>query len=150
MQRNFHIDNCLFAASIVDEAAHLIKQESTLFQNKGFNLAKWITNNESLLQILPKADRAKLIDMDGNLISSFQQVLRVLWDTTDYCFRFHVNLPKGPFTCRGLISVLSFLFDPSGFFAQLPDYCFRIFASGSTTGTTHYWRRMLSFGDVVG
>ena len=54
--RNFHIDNCLFAASIVDEAAHFIGQESTLFQNKGFNLTKWITNNESLLQILPKAD----------------------------------------------------------------------------------------------
>ena len=38
MQRNFPIDNCLFAASIVDEAAHFIEQESTLFQNKGFNL----------------------------------------------------------------------------------------------------------------
>ena len=70
-----------------------------------------------------------------------------MWDTTDYCFRFRANLPKEPFTRRGLLSILSFMFDPLGFLAQLSDYCFRIFAAGSSTGTTDCWRRMFGFGE---
>ena len=64
--------NCLFAAPTVDEALRLIEQVSTLLRNKGFNFTKWITNDESLLQMIADANRAKSVDIqNGDPISSY-------------------------------------------------------------------------------
>ena len=120
IERNFYMDDCLFAAPTVDEAARLIEQVSTLLRNREFNITKWITNDKSLLQTIPEANRAKLVDIkDGDSNFSYQRVLGVLWDTTADCFRFRLNLRKVPFTRTGLLSVLSSVFDPLGFVAPL-------------------------------
>ena len=39
IERNFYMDDCLFAAPTV-EAARLIEQVSTLLRNRGFNITK--------------------------------------------------------------------------------------------------------------
>ena len=49
------MDDCLFAAPTVDEAARLIEQEPIL-QNIGFNITQWSTNDEPLLQMIPEAN----------------------------------------------------------------------------------------------
>ena len=51
------MDNYLFV-STVDKAGRLIQQVSTHLPNRNFNVTKWITNNESLLQMMPEANRA--------------------------------------------------------------------------------------------
>ena len=49
-------NDCLFAAPTVVEAARLIEQVLTLLRNRGFNITKWITNDESLLQMISEAN----------------------------------------------------------------------------------------------
>ena len=113
------MEDCLFPLPTFDETAHLVEQVSILLRDKGFNLNKWITNDESFLQKIPEANQAKLADKGRRLNFFYQRVLRVLWNTTDDCFRFRVYLRKGPFTRRDLITILSSRFDPWRFAAPL-------------------------------
>ena len=63
-----------------------------------------------------EADRRQGVkgkDLIGDLPE--EQALGVLWDTETDKFEFRVTLKQKPWTRRGLLSVISSVFDPLGF-----------------------------------
>ena len=78
----------------------------------GFVLTKWITNT-------PKALKDFLTDacakFDGSVSVSSErqeQVLGIHWNVKSDRFVIEVQLSQKPFTRRGLLSLLSSIFDP--------------------------------------
>ena len=83
----------------------------------GFKLTKWLSTYKHVLAVVPDKDRATAavnIDLDGQ---KTEKVLGVTWNFGSDAFEFAVDLKHKPITLRGLLSVISSLFDPLGFVA---------------------------------
>ena len=68
------------------------------------------------MQSIPEKDR-KMAVKNGDLLGSLpkERVLGVLWNAENSTLGFKVNLKENPLTRRGVLSVLSSIYDPLGF-----------------------------------
>lgn len=68
------------------------------------------------MEAIPAKDRAKSIKDLGisHDVLPAQQSLGVHWDIGKDHFSFHVSLSEKPFTRRGVLSTINFLYDPLG------------------------------------
>ena len=135
IRRNFYMDDCLFSAPTIGEAARLVREVSELLRKRGFQLTKWISNCSSVLQSIPRDSQVKSkVNLTSTDLS--ERVLGVQWDLKGDCFKFELCLKEKPVTRRGILSAVSSLFDPLGFAAPvvltakllLQDLCRRKFA----------------------
>ena len=55
---NFYVDDCLVSRANEEEAISLISQLSKLLQKGSFNITKWVSNSDRILQTIPQADPA--------------------------------------------------------------------------------------------
>ena len=98
-----------------DQAIQLIENVKATFSSRGFKLTKFLSYNKRVLQSIPKEVRRKGVkdkDLVGDLPS--EQVLGVLWNTETDNFGFKVTLKQKPITRRGLLSIISSVYDPVG------------------------------------
>ena len=98
-----------------DQAIQLIENVKAMFSSRGFKLTKFLSYNKRVLQSIPKEVRRKGVkdkDLVGDLPS--EQVLGVLWNTETDNFGFKVTLKQKPITRRGLLSIISSVYDPVG------------------------------------
>ena len=119
VMNNFYMDDCLFSVPTVAEAVFYAQQVSTALNNRGFNLTKWLSNTPEVLTFLPQQKLAKSI---LSLFGSDQVCERVLgleWDVRNDQFKFQVSVKNKPSTRRGMLSILSSVFDPLGFAAPV-------------------------------
>ena len=75
-----------------------------------------MSNSKQVLQSIDEADRRQGVkdkDLMGDLPA--EQALGVLWDTETDKFGFRVTLKQKSWTRRGLLSVISSVYDPLGF-----------------------------------
>ena len=114
---NFYMDDCLFSVPSVSEAALLANEISEALKDRGFNLTKWLTNSKELLQLLPQDKLSSSIVNLSDCDQVCERVLGLKWDVFDDVFKFQVNVKNKPPTRRGMLSVLSSVFDPLGFVA---------------------------------
>ena len=54
------MDDCLFSASLVEEAINLMEQVSELLQNNGIDLTKWLSIHDTFLDKIPSGTSARL------------------------------------------------------------------------------------------
>ena len=82
----------------------------------GFNLTKFTSNSNRVLQLIPEKDRRSGVK-DKDLVKNLpeDQVLDVLWNIEDDAFGFNLALKSKPMTRKGVLSVLSSVYDPLGF-----------------------------------
>ena len=117
LRDNFYVDDCLKACDSATTASDLILNLRNEFASNGFNLTKFISNDRSILQVVPPCDRSPLLN-DVSVISSEHipntSALGVVWDVQTDSFRFKVKVKQNPFTRRGLLATTSTLFDPLG------------------------------------
>lgn len=100
-----------------EEAINFSKQLRVVLQNGGFRLTKWISNDRQVLQTIPVTERASsVIDLGSNDLP-MERALGVLWDAEADKFGFKVAAKSKPATRRGILSVVSSLYDPMGFVA---------------------------------
>ena len=59
---NFYIGDCLASRANEEEAISLISQLSELLKKGGFNITKWVSNSNRVLQTIPEADQAMKSD----------------------------------------------------------------------------------------
>ena len=110
VRRNFYVDDCLKSVSSVEEA----KELKTLLARGGFNLTKWTSNHPAVLEAIPLSDRSKKIkerDIDTPLE---ERALGVYWHMEEDYLGFKTQAMSKPFTKRGLLSMLSSIYDPLG------------------------------------
>ena len=83
-----YVDDCLTGAD--DEEAGKLQQSMTeLMYRATFNLTKWSSNSEDVLNHIEKKDRAPntLIDFSEK---ELLKALGIGWNTLTDCFEFHV------------------------------------------------------------
>ena len=113
------MDDLLFSVPLVDEAIDLSKNVASLLKNRGFHLSKWVSNRNAVVEALGGRSEVHLDLSLNKLPEPSKRILGVRWSTIGDCFKFDIQLRQKSFTRRGLLSILSSIFDPLGFVAPL-------------------------------
>ena len=113
--RNFYVDDCLKSMSDIDSTINLIEQLRALLLSGGFFLTKFTSNCRKILFSVPGPDRAVANDVDimcnelpiGN-------TLGLVWIPEIDAIKIKVHVKEKPITRRGILSVISQVYDPFG------------------------------------
>ena len=119
LMKNFYVDNLLKSVESEDSAIQLIQDVRKICQGGGFNLTKFTFNRKGVLKLVPenhRKDSVKNRDLDGKLPE--ERVLGICWDIERDTFRFQSDLKEKPMTQRGMLSIVSSIYDPLGFVAR--------------------------------
>ena len=114
---NFYVDDCLKSVSSETKAIGLVNELRTLLSKGGFRLTKWISNSRKVIDSIPLSERAgsvKDLLLDQLPI---ERALGVRWDVESDTFGFKITVKDRPATRRGILSVVSSVYDPLGFAA---------------------------------
>ena len=113
--RSFYVDDFLLSVSSVLDGINLMLRIKSVLKESGFDLIKWKSNSTEVLEAVDEHDRAETCARlpDSDLVG--ESVLGVIWNVNSDCFKLNVNVPDKPLTRRGLLSMLSSLYDPLGF-----------------------------------
>ena len=115
LQKDFYVNDGLKSVPSVGEAIDLIKGVKEMCKRGGFNLHKFTSNKKEVLAGVPVKDRAeeiKLLDLNHDRLPK-----NVQWCVESDCFRFCITLSDRPCTRRGILSMVSSIYDPLGFLA---------------------------------
>ena len=116
LERSFYVDDLLKSFPTVKKAVNGIKQLQELCSRGGFNLTKFTSNKQEVINSIPDNKRKPNIRNElvtlGNLPE--ERALGVKWDTQNDTLGFYIKLADKPLTRRGLLSTLSSVYDPLG------------------------------------
>ena len=119
IQENFYVDDCLKSCDSLDALVRTAVNLKKICSQGGFNLTKWCSNSRILLKEFPLEELGKNLKgidfKDGPL--PIEKALGVTWDPETDRMRFQVSSEDTPTTRRGVLSVLSSLWDPLGMVA---------------------------------
>ena len=121
VKKNFYVDDCLRSVSDENTAITLCAELRSMLANGGFRLTKWSSNSRKLLNSIPEKERAQGfqdLDLDEDNLP-MERALGIQWCAESDQFRFKINLKDRPHTRRGLLSLVSSIFDPLGFLAPV-------------------------------
>ena len=114
--KNFYVDDCLKSLPSAAVAIKHVEELRRLMLRGGFNLTKWISNDREVLESIPVEARAKGVkdlDLDNDVLPA-ERALGVSWFVETDTFGFKVNFKEKPCTRRGILSVVSSVYDPLG------------------------------------
>ena len=117
--RNFYVDDCLKSFPAENDAIAHVNHLQALLSRGGFRLTKWVSNSRKVLQAIPKPELSKelrRLDLSKDEIPA-QRALGMQWCVETDTFTFNIGIkPRQP-TRRGILSIVSSVFDPLGFAA---------------------------------
>ncbi|KAL4008074.1 hypothetical protein ACER0C_001926 [Sarotherodon galilaeus] len=119
--RNFYVDDCLKSVGTEEQAISLIQDLRALCAAGGFKLTKWISNSRAVLASIPEDDRAKEVkelDLERDCLP-IERALGVQWCVESDTLKFRVLVESKPLTRRGLLSMVSTIYDPLGILSPL-------------------------------
>ena len=114
--KNFYVDDCLKSLPSSSEAVRHVGNLRELMSRGGFNLTKWISNDRKVLESIPLHDRAKNVkelDLTKDVLP-VERALGVSWSVENDKFFFKTNIKKQQCTRRGILSVVSSIYDQLG------------------------------------
>ena len=118
---NFYVDDCLKSVASEEVAVQVVKDVTALCHKGGFNLSKWISNSRTVLLSIAEDCRAKEVmelDLDVDQLP-MERALGLQWCIETDKFKFRTSVQEQPQTRRGILSVVSSLYDPLGFLSPL-------------------------------
>ncbi len=121
VKQNFYVDDCLKSTATEEEAVQLIKDLTAICRRGGFNLTKWVSNSRRVLRTVSEEHRAKDInelDLDRDDLP-LEKALGLQRCIESDVFQFRMLGKQGPYTRRGMLSMLSSVYDPLGFIAPV-------------------------------
>nr|XP_023692679.1 uncharacterized protein LOC111856725 [Paramormyrops kingsleyae] len=121
VKRNFYVDECLKSVTDEDMAIALCSNLRSMLAKGGFRLTKWSSNSRKLLTLFSEEERAQgfqdlALDQDS---LPMERTLGIQWCAESDQFKFKISLKDRPLTRRGLLSLVSSIFDPWGFLAPV-------------------------------
>ena len=116
LRNKFYVDDLLKSAEDEENAINLIKKMRSMCLEGGFNLMKFCSNSKTVLLSIPEEHR-KAGMKNEDLIDSLPEepAFGFLWKTEDDLLGFKVSIKDKPRTRRGILSILSSIYDPLGF-----------------------------------
>ncbi|XP_043983761.1 uncharacterized protein LOC122837472 [Gambusia affinis] len=116
IKHNFYVDDCLKSLPTEEEAIKFAQDLTALCNKGGFKLSKWLSNSPAVLQTVSDNIKAKkMLEMDLEL--PMERALGLQWCIQSDSFKFKASLQERSHTRRGILSVVSSLYDPLGFLA---------------------------------
>ncbi|CAH2277111.1 Hypothetical predicted protein [Pelobates cultripes] len=109
----------LTSVSTVSEATNLILEAQELCKNTGLRLHKFNSNRKDILSCVAPSERATTCEaLKLNPDSTPEgQVLGIQWSIENDTFSFSIDIKDQPSTRRGILSVVTSLYEPLGFIA---------------------------------
>ncbi len=107
VKRSFYVDDGLISVSSSDEAIKLIKDTVTLCAKGSLKLHKFISN-------CPIVRQAVDAEQEQTRSSFIERTLGVVWCLESDSLQFRIVIDSKPFTRRGVLSIVSSIFDPLG------------------------------------
>lgn len=119
LRKNFYVDDCLRSVSSENAAVKLIEGLCQSCQKGGFHLTKFTCNRRAVLLRIPENERSKevksiALDCDSLPVERALGVQRCV-QSDSFGFRIIVN--SKPHTRRGILSIVSSIYDSLGFAA---------------------------------
>ncbi|XP_048042569.1 uncharacterized protein LOC125266160 [Megalobrama amblycephala] len=99
----------------------MVKDLTAVCSKGGFQLSKWMSNSRKVLASIPE-ERLSKATKDLNLDKDNLPVERTLglhWCVESDAFMFKIAISERPHTRRGILSVISSIYDPLGFLSPL-------------------------------
>lgn len=132
----FYVDDCLMSVASEEETVSLYHNVVTICAKGGFN-TKWISNKGDVVAAIPDTYRAKdtkRFNTDQDLLP-VERVLGVEWCIQSDTFRFKIVIKNRPFTRRGILTTINFIYNSLGILSPvvlcakqiLRDFCRRAF-----------------------
>ena len=121
IRQNFYVDDCLKAVITVAQARYLYENLTHLCANGGFWLNKWLSNHRSVLAAIPEDQRAKgvkTLDRDKEQLP-MERAIGAQWNVEQDTFPFSIEVKLHSVTRRGILSIVSSIYDPLGFLAPV-------------------------------
>ena len=116
MLKNFYADDCLKSVSTSEKAINIVHSLCKLLPLVGFRLKKWISNARRVLEAIPVEERAKGVnnlDLDRSSLP-VERALGIHWYTDTDQFGIQIKSKQREYTRRGLLSIVSSVYDPLG------------------------------------
>jgi len=113
IQNSFYVDDYLDSVQSVDAAKTLVFGTKDTLKVGGFNLTKFISSDQSVVESIPEMDRAKEVKEFNS--DSQSKALGVHWDVTcdELYYKVDIVLDR-PVTKRNMLSVVASVYDPLG------------------------------------
>lgn len=114
VRHNFYVDDCLKSIALERDAIQIAKDLTALCGKGRFSLRKWVINSRSVLTSIPSNIRAtemRELDLDTDQLP-IERALGLQWCVEFDNIRFKTSVQEWPHTRRGILSVVSSLYDP--------------------------------------
>ena len=120
IERNFYVDDCLRSVETEEEAVELVNRVREGCAKGGFHLTKFISNSKRVLMSIPESEASVTVqDLDLQQDNTVQRALGIQWRIDTDKLGYSINKQDKPYTRRGLLSIVSSIFDPIGFLAPV-------------------------------
>lgn len=116
---NYYVDDLPKGLPAESETIHMVNALVELCQRGGFKLSKWMSNSREVLCNVSQAHRSKHVhelDLDREKLP-LERALGLYWCVETDVFSFKRAVKEQPHTRRGVLSVVSSVYDPLGFLA---------------------------------
>ena len=123
---NFYVDDVLKSVATPQKAIALIKGIKDLCNQGGFHLKDWVSNNDEVIASIPEQDCANVSEQNLDIFNAeVNRALGIVWSVSKDTFEFKVNIKEAENTRRGILRIVSSLYDPLGLVAvfTLPVKC---------------------------
>ena len=110
------MDDCLESLPTEWEASQLASNLRALLLRGGFKLTKWVSNSRRVLETIREGERAneaKALDLSKESLP-VERALGVKWFVESDTLSFNVDTKFKPPTSRGILSLVSSVYDPLG------------------------------------
>ena len=111
---SFYVDDLVASVKSVEEVCSLINTLKNTLLSRGFNLRKYVVNDEDLMNQIPSIDRSDSIDTNFSYEGDLK-ALGMAWDVNsdEFYFRLGQNV-RYVHTKAGMLSVVASIFNPLG------------------------------------
>lgn len=116
LKKDTYVDDILSGAETIEEVKTLINQTNSILTAGGFHARKWISNQASTLENLPRDDVSMNDTIKFEDESEFPRALGLLWNNKkdEFLFNLSVTHTDENLTKRSVLSFIAKLFDPLG------------------------------------
>ena len=123
IKRSMYVDDLMKSVTNTERAIMIAQQLRELLQRGGFKLTKWLSNDREVLMTIPETERASsVVNLNIDDLPT-ETALGLKWNVEEDAFiwevddRTLVQTQQKASTRRGILSVVSSLFDPLGMIA---------------------------------
>lgn len=113
LRDRLYVDDALLGSDTEEDALRLQRDVIQLLQKGGFDLRKWTSNSQVLLDSVSQDFRETPLQFSTSDQPTFN-VLGLKWSPQNDVFSYAISTPSQPYTKRAVLSAIARIYDPCG------------------------------------